>query len=75
VRARFWERGVGYTTASGTGASSAAVASILSGRADREVRVLCDGGALEVTWPEGGALVQTGEVEILLEGTWVGPKL
>lgn len=75
VRARFWERGVGYTKASGTGASSAAVASILAGRAARELRVVCDGGILDVQWPEGGSLSQTGDVEVLVEGRWVGPQL
>jgi diaminopimelate epimerase len=71
IRVRFWERGVGYTTASGTGAASAAVASILNGRADRRVRVVCDGGVLEVEWPEGGVLRQTGEVEVLFTGDWL----
>jgi diaminopimelate epimerase len=67
---RFWERGVGYTTASGTGAASAAVASILNARVDRDVRVVCDGGLLEVSWPEGGTVRQTGEVEVLFSGEW-----
>jgi len=70
IRVRFWERGVGYTRASGTGAASAAVASILNGRTDRDVRVVCDGGVLEVSWPEGGILRQTGEVELLFIGEW-----
>ena len=73
LRVRFWERGVGYTRASGTGAASAVVASIVTGRADREVTVECDGGTLSVAWPEGGAVRQTGEVEVLFEGDWVGP--
>jgi diaminopimelate epimerase len=73
LRVRFWERGVGYTRASGTGAASAAVASIITGRADRELTVECDGGSLEVAWPEGGSVRQTGEVEVLFEGDWVGP--
>lgn len=73
LRVRFWERGVGYTRASGTGAASAAVASIITGRADREVTVECDGGELAVAWPEGGTVQQTGEVEVLFEGDWVGP--
>ena len=73
LRVRFWERGVGYTRASGTGAASAAVASILTGRADRELTVECDGGELAVAWPEGGTVRQTGEVEVLFEGEWVGP--
>lgn len=73
VRARFWERGVGPTRASGTGAASAAVAAILAGRAERQVRVVCDGGVLQVGWPEGGSVRQVGEVEIVFEGEWLGP--
>jgi diaminopimelate epimerase len=71
LRVRFWERGVGYTQASGTGAASAAVAAVLTGRAERRVRVVCDGGVLEVEWPKDGAIRQTGEVEILLTGEWL----
>lgn len=71
LRVRFWERGVGYTRASGTGAASAAVAAILEGRSDRQVRVVCDGGTMEVDWPEGAAVQQTGEVELLVEGEWL----
>jgi diaminopimelate epimerase len=70
LRVRFWERGVGYTRASGTGAASAAVASMLKGLVDRRVRVICDGGPLDIAWPEGGNVRQVGEVEILFEGTW-----
>jgi diaminopimelate epimerase len=71
IRARFWERGVGPTQASGTGSASAAVAGILKGLTDRRVRVVCDGGVLEMEWPEGGEVLQTGEVEILFEGDWL----
>jgi diaminopimelate epimerase len=73
IRVRFWERGVGFTSASGTGSASAAVASILNGFTDREVRVVCDGGVLEVSWPEGGVVRQTGEVEVLFSGDWLPP--
>lgn len=72
IRVRFWERGVGYTMASGTGSASAVVASILTGRTGRAVRAVCDGGTLEVEWPEGGSVKQTGEAEILYEGDWLG---
>ena len=68
---RFWERGVGYTMASGTGSASAVVASIITGRTGRSVRAVCDGGTLEVDWPEGGSVRQTGEVELLFEGEWL----
>jgi len=71
LRVRFWERGVGYTRASGTGSASAAVAAIVRGVADRRLRVVCDGGTLEVEWPEGGHVRQVGEVEIVLEGRWL----
>jgi diaminopimelate epimerase len=70
IRVRFWERGVGYTTASGTGSASAVVASILTGRTGRRVRAVCDGGTLEVDWPEGGRLKQVGEAELLFDGRW-----
>jgi diaminopimelate epimerase len=71
IRVRFWERGVGYTMASGTGSASAAVASILTGRTGRKLRAVCDGGTLEIEWPEGGSVRQTGEVELLYEGDWL----
>ncbi len=47
IRARIFERGVGETTASGTGACGAAVAYVLRG-GDSPVTVHLDGGELEV---------------------------
>ncbi len=47
IRARIFERGVGETLSSGTGACGAAVASVLRG-GDSPVRVALDGGELEV---------------------------
>jgi diaminopimelate epimerase len=47
IRARIFERGVGETMASGTGASGAAVAYVLRG-AQADVTVRLDGGELEV---------------------------
>jgi diaminopimelate epimerase len=72
LRVRFWERGVGPTRASGTGAASAVVATVLTGRGARRARVVCDGGTLEVDWPEGGVVRQVGEVELVFEGRWLG---
>lgn len=73
IRVRFWERGVGYTRASGTGAASAVVASAISGRTGRHVTVACDGGELDVDWVESGDVRQVGDVEVLFEGKWIGP--
>ena len=47
IRARIFERGVGETMSSGTGASGAAVAYVLRG-ADARVTVRLDGGELQV---------------------------
>jgi diaminopimelate epimerase len=47
IRARIFERGVGETSASGTGATGAAVAHVLAG-GDSPVTVLLDGGELVV---------------------------
>jgi diaminopimelate epimerase len=47
IRARIFERGVGETMSSGTGATGAAVAAVLRG-VDSPVTVLLDGGELEV---------------------------
>jgi diaminopimelate epimerase len=47
IRARIFERGVGETSASGTGACGAAVSHILRG-GDSPVTVRLDGGELEV---------------------------
>jgi diaminopimelate epimerase len=51
IRARIFERGVGVTMSSGTGACGAAVAYVLRG-GDSPVRVALDGGELEVTVEE-----------------------
>jgi diaminopimelate epimerase len=47
IRARIFERGAGETTASGTGATGAAVAYVIDGGRS-PVRVVLDGGELEV---------------------------
>jgi diaminopimelate epimerase len=47
IRARIFERGVGETSASGTGATGAAVAYVLA-EGDSPVTVVLDGGELEV---------------------------
>jgi diaminopimelate epimerase len=60
VRARIFERGVGETLASGTGASGAAVASHLRG-AKSPITVELDGGGLTVE--------VSGELDVRLTGT------
>jgi diaminopimelate epimerase len=64
VRGRIWERGVGETMASGTGASAMAVAAHLLGRAGRQVRVDLPGGTLHVEWGEETLWVRGPAVEV-----------
>jgi diaminopimelate epimerase len=64
VRGRVWERGVGETMASGTGASAMAVAAHLLGRTRREVRVDLPGGSLHVDWGDDTLWVRGPAVEV-----------
>ena len=70
IEVRFWERGVGHTLSSGTGSCAAALASILDGRTERQVRVQTEAGPLLVAWPENGEIILTGPVERIAQGTY-----
>ena len=59
-RMRVWERGVGVTEASGSGACAGALASMRRGLTDRSVDVHLDGGLLTITWREDNQVVMTG---------------
>jgi diaminopimelate epimerase len=67
VRARIFERGVGETMASGTGASGAAVAAVLDG-ARSPVIVVLDGGELEVEVDDDLDVTLTGSAEPVFSG-------
>jgi diaminopimelate epimerase len=71
IRARIFERGVGETSASGTGATGAAVTYALgNGLADgpSDVTVLLDGGQLEVEIGEDLSISLTGSAEPVFRG-------
>lgn len=72
VRILIWERGVGPTEASGTGACASAVAAHRYGGASRDVQVVSPGGAQRVEWLDDG-LYLTGWAEIVAEASWVRP--
>ena len=69
VRILIWERGVGPTEASGTGACAAAVAAASYGGADRIVDVVSPGGTQHVEWTEQGIWL-TGWAEIVGSVEW-----
>ena len=68
IRARIFERGVGETMSSGTGATGAAVAAVLRG-VDSPVTVALDGGELEVAVGEDLHVDLTGWARPVYQGT------
>jgi len=73
IRARIFERGVGETASSGTGACGAAVAHALRG-GDSPVTVVLDGGELEVEVGDDLHLDLTGWAEPVYAGE-LSPEL
>ncbi len=69
VRILIWERGVGPTEASGTGACAAAVTAMQFGGAARDVEVMSPGGSQRVEWRADGVYL-TGWAEILFDAIW-----
>ena len=69
VHILIWERGVGPTEASGTGACAAAVAAIQYGGASHDVRVTSPGGTQRVEWTDDG-LYLTGWAEVTALCQW-----
>jgi diaminopimelate epimerase len=66
---RTWERGTGETLACGSGACAAAVAAVLSRRAERELEIRLRGGTLGVRWPEDdGPVWLTGPATHVFDG-------
>ncbi len=70
VRILIWERGVGPTHASGTGASASAIAAIAHGGAARDLQVIAPGGTQRVEWTADGIFL-TGWAEVVVDGHWV----
>lgn len=60
VRIEIWERGAGYTLASGTSASAVAAACMRAGLVGDHVTIQMPGGDLEVRKEKSGNLVQSG---------------
>lgn len=68
IELRIWERGVGETTASGTCSCAGAVAAMINEKADRDVRVIMEGGEVRIHWRPDGEVVITGTAELVYSG-------
>jgi len=71
IELRIWERGVGETTASGTCSCAGAVAAMINEKADRDVKVVMEGGEVEINWRADGEVVITGTAEVVYSGEWL----
>jgi diaminopimelate epimerase len=69
VRVEIWERGAGYTLASGTSASAVAAACMRSGLVDDHVTIEMPGGRLDVRRDVSGHLVQSGPARRVYRAT------
>ena len=68
LRLRVWERGVGETSACGSGACAAVVAAARRGVTGRKVTTDLDGGSLDILWREDGHVLMTGETATAYRG-------
>jgi diaminopimelate epimerase len=69
LQLREFERGVGPTESSGTGAAAAVCAMVVMGLADRQCEVEFEAGTLAIDWNEETNLVAlTGPVEFVMRG-------
>jgi diaminopimelate epimerase len=73
LRILIWERGVGPTTASGTGACGAAVAAAAHGGAAPDVEVISPGGSQRVEWrrEDNNQIYLTGWARLVFEGRYI----
>jgi diaminopimelate epimerase len=73
LRMRIWERGSGETLASGSGSCATAVAAVDAGLVESPVRMVLDGGVVEVEWrgavgEDDAPVFMSGPAEYVCEG-------
>jgi len=70
IDVRIWERGAGYTLASGSSSCAAAAATHRLGLVDNDVTVHMPGGELQIEIAADGRICMTGPVEGTFEGSF-----
>lgn len=73
IEIQIWERGAGYTLASGSSASAAACAARRLGLCDENIVVSMPGGTLQVTVTDGFEVTQKGPAERIAHG-WLSEQ-
>jgi len=71
IQIEIWERGAGYTLASGSSSCAAASAAFKLGLVDRDVKVNMPGGVLDIKIAENGQVYMTGTATAVAEGTFL----
>jgi diaminopimelate epimerase len=69
IQIEIWERGAGYTLASGSSSSAAAAVARKLGLCDREITVHMPGGLLKITVEDDFSIGMTGPVTRVCQGT------
>ena len=79
IRMRVFERGVGITSACGSGACAVGVAAHLRGLTGRQTEIVLDGGSLFINWHDDGTaegrVLMSGPVETVFEAALSGHLL
>lgn len=68
IQIEIWERGAGYTLASGSSSCAAASAAFKLGLVDNRIKVLMPGGVIEIEIKEDGHVLMTGPVNSVAKG-------
>jgi len=74
IQIEIWERGAGYTLASGSSSSASAAVAHKLGLVDRVVAVHCPGGIIQIEIREGFDVLMTGGVTRVAEG-FISPEI
>jgi len=74
LQIEIWERGAGYTLASGSSSSAAAAVAHKLGLVDHHISVHCPGGIIQIEIREGYDILMTGGVTKVAEGV-ISPEM
>ena len=70
IEIKIWERGAGETSSSGTCCAGAAILTAFTGRTERTVSVLTEGGTTEIHWRDDDEMIITGSADLAYCGEW-----